>query len=375
MTLPEPSADLTGVTLPESSADLTGMTLPESSADLTGVTLPEPGEDQTTDALPESLRARPFTVREALQQGVPRKRLRRNDLDRTVWGVRDIRNSVVGDSFAKAGRGAGLHAIGTRSDAYLAPEDREARALLLDRCRMFASRIRQDAFFSHLTSARLHGIPLPWHLERDERLHISVLAPARAPHAHGIVGHKMTIVPNDIVTVAGLRTTSVERTWCDLGSVLGLHDLVAAGDFLIHWRLPLTSSRRLRRAVERSVNRRGVVLLKRALELLSDRAESPPESVLRVIIILAGLPEPSVNHEVTNARGEFVARIDLVIAEYRLVIEYMGDYHRTVKGQWRADMTRRSKLESQGWKVMEVNANDLRDPDELVARIRRYAKL
>jgi very-short-patch-repair endonuclease len=33
-------------------------------------------------------------------------------------------------------------------------------------------------------------------------------------------------------------------------------------------------------------------------------------------------------------------------------------------------MTRRARLEANGWFVMLVNANDLRDPDELVRRIR-----
>ncbi|MDZ4046071.1 MAG: DUF559 domain-containing protein [Rhodoglobus sp.] len=53
----------------------------------------------------------------------------------------------------------------------------------------------------------------------------------------------------------------------------------------------------------------------------------------------------------------------------RLIIEYQGDYHRT-RAQWRKDMTRRSRLEARGWRVMEVGADDLRDPRELVARVR-----
>lgn len=109
--------------------------------------------------------------------------------------------------------------------------------------------------------------------------------------------------------------------------------------------------------------------------MLSAFAESAPESILRVIIVLAGLPEPRVNIDVTDRRGEFVARTDLAIAEFKLVIEYMGDYHRTSAGQWRDDMTRRSRLEAQGWRVMEVNADDLLDHVELIDRIRQFARL
>lgn len=38
--------------------------------------------------------------------------------------------------------------------------------------------------------------------------------------------------------------------------------------------------------------------------------------------------------------------------------------------QWRKDMTRRSRFEAKGWFVMELNADDLDDPTELVERIR-----
>ena len=82
-----------------------------------------------------------------------------------------------------------------------------------------------------------------------------------------------------------------------------------------------------------------------------------------------------MNHVVTDRFGEFVARTDLIIDRYRIILEYQGDYHRTKKGQWRADTTRRAKLEAQGWRVMELNADDLRNPTELVQRIRALAQL
>lgn len=232
----------------------------------------------------------------------------------------------------------------------------------------------QDAFFSHDTAALLWGMPLPWQFESSSKLHVAVPNPARAPHAQGIAGHKLMVDDADIVTRSdGLRLTSPNRTWLDLGTRLSLVHLVAAGDFALHWRHPLTTAADLARELVRRKNRRGLALLHTAVALLNDRSESAPESILRVLIVLAGLPEPTVNRIVTDRFGEFVARTDLVIAELGLVIEYMGDYHRTTKGQWRADMTRRSKLEAEGWRVLELNADDLCDPEELVARILRFA--
>jgi very-short-patch-repair endonuclease len=86
------------------------------------------------------------------------------------------------------------------------------------------------------------------------------------------------------------------------------------------------------------------------------------------------LPEPDVNYVVVNTETGRDIRLDLALRSYKLVIEYQGDYHRS-KDQWRKDMTRRTRLEAQGWRVMELNADDLRDPVELVARIQRTLAL
>lgn len=292
--------------------------------------------------IPESLTQGPFHVREARVRGVPKHRLRAGDLNAEVYGMRLAGGAVTFEQ----------------------------------RCALFQRRMPETAFFSHVTAARILGIPLPWAVESETLLHIAVPSPARAPHAAGLRGHKLRVGPRDVVVWSGgMRVTSPLRTWLDLGGIVPLLDLVAAGDYLIHWRGPLVSRAELTQALDGLRGRRGRQRLLRAAELLNDRAESAPESKLRAVLVLAGLPEPRVNLQVTDRFGEFVARTDLRIDEYRIILEYQGDYHRTTPGQWRADMSRRSRLEAQGWRVLEVNADDLKDPAELVQRIRAFARL
>ena len=291
--------------------------------------------------LPQALTRTPFRTREAEQLGVPYSRLRASDLHR---GIRGVRSAITPATTAEI-------------------------------CKLFTERMPDTAFISHATAAKLHGIPLPYRLEQDVRTHISVPAPARAPHASGVVGHMLQIESHELTVHDELTVTTPIRTWLDLGPMLRLHDLVAAGDHLIHWRLPQATPGELAEALSSRLDRRGRRTIGSALGLLNDRAESPPESILRVIVVQAGLPVPRINHEVSDQFGEFVARTDLVFDEYKIVLEYQGDYHRKTKGQWRADMTRRSKLEALGWKVMELNADDLRDPGELIRRIRSLASL
>jgi very-short-patch-repair endonuclease len=292
--------------------------------------------------LPPNLPMPAFRVGEAAKAGVPGHRLRAADLNREVTGVRT----------------------------------RQHELSCADRCALYQLRMAPTSFFSHSTAAILHSIPVPYDLSQCPPVHISLPAPHRAPHAHGIAGHSLQVEPHELMTLPnGLRVTTPLRTWFDLAHPLGLLDLVAAGDALIHWRRPLVSALDLAEALSQPFNRRIRRKLRLAGELLNDRSESPPESILRALLVLAGLTVSAVNHVVTDQYGEFVARTDLTIDRYRIILEYQGDYHRTTKGQWRADMSRRAKLEALGWRVMELNADDLKNPAELVDRIRALAQL
>ncbi len=234
---------------------------------------------------------------------------------------------------------------------------------------MFALRLRDDAFFSHSTAALLHGAPIPLKLERAPNVHVAVAVPAPSPHAAGITGHRLEVVASDVVTARGIRSTTPARTWVDLAGMLDLGDLVAVGDFFIHWRLPVATVGELHSQLHRMGRRRGVTLARTALGLLNDRAESRPESRLRVVLATAGFTDLGINHVLVDSETGRHVRPDFMLRKFKFVIEYQGDYHRTA-AQWRKDMTRRTRLEAQGWRVIEVNADDLADPVELVARIR-----
>lgn len=168
----------------------------------------------------------------------------------------------------------------------------------------------------------------------------------------------------------GVRVTTVERTWCDLAAQgLDLAALVAAGDFVIWRRHPLTTVGSLAEASARYPGRRGTRTRRRALELVSDRADSAPESELRVAIIEAGLPIPLVNAPVLDVQGSFVAQPDLTWAPQKLALDYEGDHHRTDRAQWHKDLERFSRLQEIGWTALRASAADYRDPARLLTRL------
>ena len=287
--------------------------------------------------LPPRLIGATFAVTVADVEGVTRKRLRSSDLDARVHGVR-----------SPAG----------------ATDD------LAERCRAFATRLPAAAFFSHSTAARLLGAPTPWRLERLDAVHVTVEAPRRAPHAQGLIGHSRAILPGDIIQLpSGLRVSAPARMWCEMASALDLADLVAVADFLLHRSRRLATAGVLgaRLAVGDRLGRPR--RLAEALALTDARSESRPESLVRVCCVLAGLPAPSVNHELVDIVTGRGLRLDLAWPERKFAIEYQGDGHRTPE-QWRRDMTRRENLRLAGWTILELNADDLRDLDDLIRRIR-----
>jgi very-short-patch-repair endonuclease len=171
-----------------------------------------------------------------------------------------------------------------------------------------------------------------------------------------------------VVRIRGLRVASAEMAWCQLSSDLSLSELVVAGDRLLRRGDPLTTRDRLRLALDEYPGRRGRARLVTAFGMLDGDSESPGETRLRVILIHAGIRGFVLNHVVPMPGGGRL-RLDFAFPDLKVAIEYQGGYHAD-DAQWRADMTRIARLEALGWRVIQINKDDLRNPGELVARVR-----
>lgn len=111
-----------------------------------------------------------------------------------------------------------------------------------------------------------------------------------------------------------------------------------------------------------------VVAVRAAVALVDPRAESVPESELRVVLGLGGVvtvPQFTVTH-----LGRFVARVDLAVPEQQVAIEYDGAWH-ALREQLEVDRRRVTALREAGWVVVHVTASMLRDPVEVVRVVRR----
>ncbi|MBG6238949.1 uncharacterized protein YjeT (DUF2065 family) [Mycetocola sp. CAN_C7] len=309
--------------------------------------------------LPTALGRGPFTVADALSLGVTRGRLGAADLMKPFAGIRMPTRSPLAPPQSL-------------TDWMIVFSRHREENLAL--CTAYRLRMPGGAFYCGPTAALLQGIPLPYRVSSDRRLHIGLPDDCRAVQVIGAIGHSYTIDPRQVIAGDAGWMTSPERTWCDLARELRLPDLVAAGDYLIRRDDPLTSIGRLADAVAAQKGQRGVKNLRLALPLLNDRAESPKESILRIELVFAGLPEPEVNVDVFDASGRFIARADLLYRQYGLILEYEGLQHLLDPDQWQRDIERVRNLEDAGWRVIRVTQADLKDPRNLIARINAHIR-
>ena len=90
-----------------------------------------------------------------------------------------------------------------------------------------------------------------------------------------------------------------------------------------------------------------------------------------MLIVLAGLPEPTVNVTIRHPDGHVRYRFDLCYESLKVVVEYDGRQHRADLDQWDHDITRRDWMDADGWTFVPVVARGVyRRPDETLERVR-----
>ncbi|NQX27128.1 DUF559 domain-containing protein [Microbacteriaceae bacterium VKM Ac-2854] len=245
-----------------------------------------------------------------------------------------------------------------------------------ERAEALSAAFRDADFFSHTTAAVIRGLQIPAPSDL-ERLHVSVHPPARAMRRVGVKSHHLWDEKVRIDVIDGLPVTDALSTFCQLGDGLSLDDLVAVGDSIVlRPRYPAPDDPRPFATLDELVERatyfrgRGGRRAREAAALVREGAESRMESLLRLLIVRRGLPEPALNVDLFDADGTFVARADLYYKQFDTVVEYDGDQHRSSKHQNERDLTRVAAIQALGKRVIRVrDAGVFEKPDATIHEI------
>ena len=232
--------------------------------------------------------------------------------------------------------------------------------------RAVAQRLPAAYAFSGLTAAWLLGLDVAWSEPIEATVGRDVPVRARA----GVKLRRAALPDSEVIIQHRFRTTSAMRTACDLGSRPDAVEAVVAVDMALRARLVTVPQ--LASHIEKHAGAKGIKRLRRAVGMADPRAESPMETRLRIALIRAKLPRPSVQAELRGAAGNLVGRADLYYPDRRLVIEYDGENH---KDRMVADMRRQNALVNSGYHLLRFTAADLRAPRSVVAQVRQARAL
>jgi hypothetical protein len=243
-------------------------------------------------------------------------------------------------------------------DVYVASAVPDSHLL---RCQAMALRLPDGAVITGRSAAEVWGVRLA-----DAAEPVEVLTPRRMRQVAGSLIRVGQLDADEIVSRLGVPVPSRLHTAWELARTLPLMDAVPRLDALA--RLTRATTGDLLAHAARHRGEVGSVPALEALRLCDWRAESPPESIVRLSLILGGLPAPIPQFRVV-IDGQFLARVDLAYPSIRLALEYDGQWHAD-RDQLTRDRRRIRNLNAAGWYVYPITRHDLRDLDVLVEAVR-----
>jgi very-short-patch-repair endonuclease len=229
------------------------------------------------------------------------------------------------------------------------------------RCECAALALPADAVITGRSAATLRGVQLA--LPGDP---VEVIAglQTRLFRRAGVDLRRCEVRADEAQPWSRIRLATRRRTAFDLLLDRPLPDTVADLDAVLRAGLVGRSELELFMTGRHDC---GIVQARRALGLADLRAQSRPESRLRVHLVLDGL-SPEVQFRVQHA-GRWVATVDLAFPRHRLAIEYDGVWHGAPL-QVGSDRERLNRLHAAGWEVVFVTREHLRDPHRVICTVR-----
>lgn len=291
-----------------------------------------PAPDEDPDAEPDKPKldtARPF---------------RRADAKAARLALRQLR----GPRFRTIFRGVYIDATVPDSPTVRA----EAAVSLFDR----------TAWASHATAARVYGLPIPA-LPGE---HVTVVDAPRREGPQGIRVHTAQR-PGVVRKVEGVMVSDYCQLFVELAGLLTLVDLVVVGDAMV--RKKWVTVEALKSFCAASSDRH-VRAARTAASYVRKRVDSPMETRLRMLLVLAGLPEPMVNITIEDEFGLPLRRYDLSWPEIKLIVEYDGRHHAEREEQWTSDLGRREAIDDDGWRILVIVADGIyKNPGQTVEKV------
>lgn len=244
------------------------------------------------------------------------------------------------------------------SSGALAPITRAAAAVLV---------VGEHGVLSGLTALELHGLTAA----ASTDVHITVAYSKRPRSRPGLVVHQNRFDPADVVELDGLPVFCLPQALADFVCDGDRLTAIACLDQALNGLSP-EQAREFRadvlRRLHARLDRRGVSTGLMVLHLADGKADSPPESMLRLVVVEAGFPIPEAQYEILTIDGRRLYVLDLAWPEVRIALEYDG--YAAHEGRESQDSERDERMAGRGWITVRATYADLRDPSRLISELR-----
>jgi hypothetical protein len=213
-----------------------------------------------------------------------------------------------------------------------------------------AALVRPELTVSHESAAAMSGLPL---LASPHRPRLTIVG--NGGGERDILVHSARLSDDERALWFGVPITVVARTVIDIARNAGVRaGLVAADAALAE---ALVSIDELGTAVERAARWPGVRRARRVLDLASPLAESPLESLTRLLVAEAGLPVPHLQVWVRTAHRRY--RVDGLWPDRGVIFEADGLLKYATPADLHREKLRQEELERAGYRVVRVTWEDV----------------
>ncbi|MFP5370204.1 MAG: type IV toxin-antitoxin system AbiEi family antitoxin domain-containing protein, partial [Actinomycetes bacterium] len=199
----------------------------------------------------------------------------------------------------------------------LAEAESSGRRHQLDCLAVLLALDRRTAAVSHLSAARLWGLPV----RRAEESVVRLTDPAHGRRGRGFHVTRAPLDDAEIRTTGAFRLTTTARTLLDVAREEPLEDAVVAMDAALL--AGKVTQDGLVRAAERAGRWPGGPRARRALSLVDGRAESALETRGRLRIVGCGFPRPELQVEIRTG-NRLVAVVDAWFDDAAVAVEFDG---------------------------------------------------
>jgi len=229
-----------------------------------------------------------------------------------------------------------------------------------------AAALGPGAVVSHQTAAQLHGLsllsPLP-----------AVLSVTRPPGVgsrsarSGVRVHSAALSAEHVGGLLAVPVTNVPRTVIDLARALDFRAGVVVADSALQQKL--TSKKDLRAVLAACQRWPGARRAGQVVDFADGQAESPLESLARIVFRDCGLPPPELQVEIAD--DEFIGRVDFLWRKFRTIAEVDGAGKYENPGLARRQLRRDKRLREARYEVVHFDWKEINgDPGYVAASVR-----